>query len=270
MATQRDMAAPRQCTLLGLPPELRDQILDYALSSELGTKGVPLPEGAAVTKQAQCLAWTINFDRHCPLATYLSLMRCNGQLWREVTAYLLQDSTQTIPAKVTIHTGYPDMVAEWTCIPQPPALVQDLDISVKLRNLFDPALSTPHQHNVLLRPLYEIIRRYIMKGPHFAREPLLRTPLKLRTVRITMSSAIPLEDLIYVYGSPAVQIAVLCGHLKGLLARLARSGIMMGAVEALELGVEGEKMERFPVTMNIWDEQDYVFFNDAGFRWDQL
>ncbi|TKA64169.1 hypothetical protein B0A55_10715 [Friedmanniomyces simplex] len=120
------------------------------------------------------------------------------------------------------------MTTEWKCIPRPPTTqqaAQDLLICIKMRKLFEPALNTPHQHDVLLRPLFDILRR-------------------LRTVRVELSSSIPLEELVYVYGSPAVQLEVLFGHLKGLVARLARSGLLNGAVAVLEVCLDGQKTDR--------------------------
>jgi len=84
---------------------------------------------------------------------------------------------------------------------------------------------------------------------------------------VVLSSAIPLEDLFWVYGSPAVQLEVLFGKLSGLVARLARSAVLSGAVDHMEVCLEGKETVRVPVTSNVWDEQDYIFFADAGFSW---
>ncbi|TKA82521.1 hypothetical protein B0A55_01233 [Friedmanniomyces simplex] len=261
------MATPPTPTFLGLPQELRDCIYDYALHAE--------HRNPAVSQAAlPCAAWTIHFNKHHPQATFLSLTQCNRQLWREITAYLAHQARPTdVPAKLNIHTAYPDMTTQWSCIPRPPTTqqaAQDLLIRIKMRKLFEPALSTPHQHDVLLRPLFDILRRFIFRGPHSARARPLRQPLRLRTVRVELISAIPFEELVYVYGSPAVQLEVLFGHLKALVARLARSGLLNGAVAALEVCLDGQKTDQIPVTSDSWDERDHVFFANAGFRWDPV
>jgi len=159
------MSNPPPCSLLGLPQELRDGIYEYALNAESGPacSSTTWIDRTVSHKQAHCAGWTIHFDRQCPRATYLSLVRCNRQLWREITSLLEYPATPQGTARLTAtfapHTR--SISTEWTCIPRSPSQLQDLFISVNVRNLFDPSLSTPHQHDVLLRPVFEILRRYV-------------------------------------------------------------------------------------------------------------
>ncbi|KAK1815187.1 hypothetical protein LTR12_010446 [Friedmanniomyces endolithicus] len=243
------MATPKTPAFLGLPQELRDCIYDYALQAEHPKTSSSVSNRAY--KEVQAGVWTLNFDKQPPCATYLSLLRCNQQLYRELTAYLANDALQSdVAAKLDVRTMYPDMLTAWTRIPRPPTqAAQDLHIAVRMRNLFDPGLYTRQRPTILLQPLFEILRCYSFKGPYFARAQRLRQPLKLRTVRFTLTSAIPLEKLVHVYGSPAAQLEALFRKLGELIARLARSGLLVGAVAAME---------------------DYVFFANAGFRWDQV
>ncbi|KAK0253036.1 hypothetical protein LTS09_011946 [Friedmanniomyces endolithicus] len=252
-----------------IPQELRDCIYDYALQAEHPETLSSVSNRAC--KEAQAGVWTLNFDKLPPCATYLSLLRCNQQLYREITAYLANDARRSdVAAKLDVRATYPHMLTAWTRIPRPPTqAAQDLHIAVRMRSLFDPGLYTRQRPTILLQPLFEILRCYSLRGPYFARAQRLRQPLKLRTVRLTLSSAIPFENLVHVYGSPAAQLEALFRKLGELIARLARSGLLVGTVAAMEVCLEGQDTLRVPVTSNIFDEQDYVFFANAGFRWDQ-
>jgi hypothetical protein len=73
--------------------------------------------------------------------------------------------------------------------------------------------------------------------------------------------------VIYVYGFPAEQLDTLFRDFRGYMAIFARSGLPYGDIDAFELRVEGKEYERIPVTSDIWDEPDYVYFLNGGYRW---
>ncbi|EMC96157.1 hypothetical protein BAUCODRAFT_147805 [Baudoinia panamericana UAMH 10762] len=252
---------------LTLPKELRDSIYEYALDGNTQVHVVP-----TTTERTQCTAWRLHHSTTPPVATYLSLLRCCRETYREVTALLNRASLPASTTVLQLHAAYPDMQTAFLRIPRPPERLHDLHIDLKLGNMWDPVFNTPGQQEVLMRPLFEILKRYCHYGPHMGRNQPLITPLKLDVVQIVVSSAITLSELDFVFDSPRSRLAMLFGRFKNLLMKLARSGILFDAIHAFEVRLRADLFDgdwhRMPVTSNMWDEQDYVFYHNAGFSWD--
>ena len=85
-----------------------------------------------------------------------------------------------------------------------------------------------------------------------------------------MAPPYPFEEMTYVYGFPAQQLETLFNDFKRVMCRLGRSGILFGSVGKFDLRLEGKEWHRIPVTSNIWDEDDYTFFQIADFKWDAV
>ncbi|KAK5122759.1 hypothetical protein LTR85_003674 [Meristemomyces frigidus] len=263
------MAVASTCLFLSLPQELRDHVYTYALGSDRcstsGTQDLaPLLEVLATPS----VLWKIGTTPQAPIATYLSLMFCCHQLLDEMETFLTYShDPEGSTAKLTLALAYPNATARWSCVPRPPHQLQNLDITLKMSNIFHPATSGPGLHEIFLRPVFEVLKRYIHFGPHLARQSPLPEALKLTNIRITIVPAISFDDMTFVYGNPAQQLAMLAGRMKRMMERLARSGLLFGVVNVLEMRLLDEEWSRMPVTSNVWDEQDYVLFQDLGFRW---
>lgn len=258
------MAHPTACPSLSLPQELRDGIYEFALNTADGhVQDLRELPSASTCRSA---GWTLHLGDRAPTATFLSLMLCCRQLRVEVGQFLRQCQGQ---AKLQIHASYPDMKTEWSFIQTPPEQLTELDISLKIGNLFDPRLDYLEYEDVLFRPVFDILKRFIHSGPHLARTRPLSQPLELRTVRITIASATPVNEMTYVFASPAATLYMMFGRFNALLGRLARSGLLVGVIGAFEAKMEGdeEEWERTAVSSDVWDEEDHVFIKDLGFRW---
>jgi hypothetical protein len=253
-------------SFLNLCQELRDIIYNYALDADFLDVHLQTQLKERTTRQ-QHDAWTVHYDKSPPAATFLSLLLTCRQMHHDLESYLCQKARCSSTAKLELKTAWPHMVPQWTSIPRPPAQLTDLHITVKISNLFDPALSMTDQHRILLRPIFEVLQRYVRYGPYMSRQQPLLQPLKIGNVRIALFSAIPLDEMTWVFGNPGERLEMLHAQLKPLLARLARSGMVYGAVESFELSVNDQEPERMPVTANMWNEEDYVFFDHIGFRW---
>jgi len=78
---------------------------------------------------------------------------------------------------------------------------------------------------------------------------------------------VPFEEMGEIYGFPQRQLESLYVEFKGLLRRFARSGLPWGMIDGFEVRFGREdRFEIVPVTSNIWDENDFVFFQYGGFN----
>ena len=259
------------CPFLTLPQELRDLIFKYALTEDR----ISLEDGTAChdrrIKQLRTerWEWTVAYASNAPISASVSLMRCNQQLHLEMKEYLQNgDESSTSLAKLTTLMAYPSLVPTWTHIPAPPEKIDMLDILVKVDYMYHPALMSLGPHNAILTTIFEMLKRYIHRGPHLAKPTPLVQPLELKTVRITVAPPVPFEEMTYVYGWLAQQLKGLYDQFKALMRRFGRSGIVFGSIGAFELRLEGQDWERIPVTSFIWDEEDHTFFRHGGFKWD--
>ena len=258
---------------LRLPRELRDLILDHALSDEDQSPDFELATSDCKTKNLTVAsvggAWNVHYAGTAPTATYLNVMLCNRQLRTEMQD-LLQSAQKRkgIPAKLTVLMAYPSLRPTWTYVPQPPSKTNALDILVKIDSMYHPALITRGSDSAMMTAVFETLKRYIHRGPHLARASSLHQPLHLETVRLTLAPPMPFGDLTFFYGNPTQQLESLFNDFRALLSRLGRSGIPFGSIGAFEVRVEGKEWHRIPVTSDIWDEDDHVFFKNGGYEWD--
>ena len=257
---------------LTLPRELRDLILEYALSDDDG----PLAEDHAASSTCRIKRqttgnerweWSIQYDSAAPRSVYLNILSCNKQLKTEIEE-LVSRSRDSLPAKLMLVMAYPNLWPAWTNIPGPPDQIKTLDILIKANHMYHPAFMSNGPHNAILTTVFEVMKRYIHRGPHFARPSPLSRPLTLDTVRITLAPPVPFEDMTYVYGFPAQQLEILFNEFKTLMRRLCRSGLFSPALESFELSLVGNESTCVNVTSNIWDEADYTFFQNGGYCWD--
>ncbi|KAK0874139.1 hypothetical protein LTR87_011692 [Friedmanniomyces endolithicus] len=263
------MAIPTTLALLGLPQELRDRIYDYALNAEHNHNTAPPADRGY--RQAQVGPWTLNFDTQPPQATYLSLLRCNRQLYQEVTKYLAHNDPQTdITAELDLHAKFPDMTTEWKCVPRCPSqAAQDLHISLNMLNLLDREFKAQDYHTVLLKPLFEIIKYYVFKGPYFARSQPLRQRLKLGTVIITVIAATPVDGVVHRYPGLGGGLELLFRRLQSGVGCLAGSGLLEGTVGALGIHSDGQPNPyRYEVQSHKYQEVNRISLARAGIRWD--
>ncbi|KAK0248655.1 hypothetical protein LTR12_010566 [Friedmanniomyces endolithicus] len=245
------MAIQSTLALLGLPQELRDRIYDYAINAEHDHNTAPPADRGH--RQAQAGPWTLKFDTQPPQATYLSLLRCNRQLYQEVKKYLAHNDPQTdVTAELDLHAKFPDMTAEWKCVPRCPSqAAQDLHISLNMRNLLDREFKAQDAHTLLLKPLFEILKCYVFKGPYFARSQPLHRSLELGTVH---------HGDYCDTGRWRLQSGVGC---------LAGSGLLEGAVGALEIHSDGQPNPyRYEVQSHKYQEVNRTSLARAGIRWD--
>ena len=234
---------------IDLPQELRDQILGYAIAADVAPSLVldrndKDGEEHILANESSGITWTLQqqTQRTRLAATYLSVMLSCRQMYYDVQHLVTSVSASPRPtAKLTLDLVYPSVTPTWTSIPCPPEQIRELDISIKLARMFHPTFFTKDQQNTLLRPVFEMLRHYIHRGPLFTSAAPLPKPLDLDVLRISMSPAIPLEDMTWVFGNPTLQLDVLYGHFQVLVRRLARSGLLYGSVRALECRLmEGE------------------------------
>lgn len=76
----------------------------------------------------------------------------------------------------------------------------------------------------------------------------------------------PLAEMDQAYGFPMEQLETLFVGFKALLIRFCRSGLPYESIDFFEVRMDGKKWDRIPVTSNIWDEEDFVFFQYGGFN----
>ena len=261
------MAHACQSKLLEVCQEVRDAIFQQAIEQDVRDSAAPTDLNTS-SVQAQQSQWTLHYERTAPAPVYLNIVSTNRQLYQEIHTYMARSIHACPPAEMVLSAAYPQATAAWSRMSCPPEHIRDLILRVKLSNLFDPALSTTTgQHDILLRPIYEVLKRFTTHGSFLAREKPLVQGLKLRTASIVIGSAIPLADMIYVYGSPQAQIDMLHDRLKPLLTRLAGSGVLAGIVDKeLELCNEGTEPVRIPVSAELWNEVEYVHFRSLGFE----
>lgn len=256
---------------LALPRELRILIFEYAISERIAAENPTLPQCRIkrLTTGNERWEWDVRYDSNAPVATYLSLMLCNSQLAAETKDFLeRRRDHERQPASMALLMAYPSLYPRWEHIPGPPEFIRTLDIIVKVDHMYHPAFMTNGPHNATLKTIFEMLKRYIHRGPHLARPSPLSQPLQLNTLQITMAPPEPFEDMTYVYGFPAQQLETLFTEFKGLMRRLGRSGILSGSLGAFELRLEGKEWHRIPMTFNIWDEEDYTFFQSGSYKWD--
>lgn len=177
---------------------------------------------------------------------------------------------ERLSAKLLLVMAYPDLWPAWHHIPGPPSHLKDLNILIKADHMYHPAFMSRGPYNAILTTVYETVKRYVHRGPHLARPSPLLNPLKLDTVRVTLAPPLPFEEMTYVYGFPAQQLEALFDEFKGLMERLCRSGLMFTDVQAFEVRIVGREFERIPVTSNLWDEDDHIFFQRGGYRWNSV
>ncbi|KAK3705802.1 hypothetical protein LTR37_013109 [Vermiconidia calcicola] len=261
------------CKLLILPRELRDLILDYAIFD--GQNGAD--DGlSCVERRSQRLTagderwqWNIEYTSQAHIPAYLGLMKTNRQLNFEVKEYIRGISEEDrLPAKMTMVLAYPDVTPTWTHMPMPPNKIDKLEILVKVDHMYHPAYMGQGPANAIARLVFEVLRRYLHRGPHLARATPLQEPLHLHTVEITLAPPQPLEEMTYVYGFPAEQLRILAHELCDVMRRLGRSGIVFGSVDFFKFRLEGHDWRLIPVTSRIWDEQDSALFTSGGYCWD--
>ena len=259
------------CPFLRLPQELRDLIFEYALSEDRIENETAASLTHRIKRQStgnERWEWNVYYDSAAPTAAYLSLMLCNRQLRKEVQQFLGGSDDQPPPSKTTVVIAYPIVTTVWTHVPRPPDKTTILDILLKIDHIYHPVFISHGAHNAILTTVFGLLKRYIHRGPHLARPSPLPRPLELDTVQITLAPPVPFEEMTYVYGFPAQQLETLFNDFKRLICRLARSGIPFGSIGAFDLRLEGKEWHRIPATSNIWDEDDYTFFQNVGFNWD--
>ena len=261
------------CPFLELPQELRDIILSYALGEYQHRTDGDTPYCGSRVKRLQFgnkrWEWEIPYPSSAPLSAYLSLMMCNRHLYHELQEYLDRARKgESTPAKITLNMAYPVITPTWTSIPQPPKDTSALEILIKVDHMYHPVYMTHGPRNAILIAVFEVLKQYIHRGPHLSRLSALCQPLHLETVRITLAPPMPFEDMTFVYGLPAQQLDKLFNEFKTLMCRLGRSGVLFPSIDVFKVRMEGKEWEHIPVSSNIWDEADYVFFQHGGYKWD--
>lgn len=262
---------------LELPRELRDIIFEYATSegneradnaiSRIDSRTQRLPFGSFNAAPLRKWEWNVRYPSVAPISPCTSLSLCSRQLNDEINDFLNRRKEDGMLSKLTLVLCYPDLTPTWTHYPAPPHMTRTLDLLVKVDYMYHPVFINQGAHNAILYTVFEVLKRYIHRGPHLSKPSPLVEPLQLDVLRITVAPPMPFEDMTHVYGWPAQQLEDLFTQFKAVLCRFARSGIPFGSVGALEIRVERKEWHRFPVTSNIWNEEDYVLFNDAGYKW---
>lgn len=257
-------------SFLGLPQELRDLIFEYAINTETVPTDLGKEERSESTFDIshRHLLWRVSGTDGAPAATYLNIMRCNRQLRNEIGLFLQHPKPDQATAKLELNLTYSLVTPRWTAIPAPPEQTSVLDINIKLGHMWHPALEGADAHEPILRPVFEILKRYISYGPNFGKPSRLQQPLKLDTVRMTVDSAVPVEDMTYVFDNPTLRLQLLFEQFKMSLTRLAHSGLPPDRLGAVEVRMDGWDWSRIPVFADMWEEQDYLRFKSLGFDWD--
>ena len=261
--------------LLNLPQEVRDLIYEYALTENNGRTIDDQNTSAHRRVKRQATAherwlWSIHYPATAPHSTYLSILSCNRQLRDEIREHVTQLQKARPPtAKLLLVMAYPDLWPSWHHVPGPPDQIKTLDILVKVDHMYHPAFMTHGPHNAILTTVFEIVKRFCYLGPHLARPSVLRQPLQLITVRITMAPPVPFEEMTHVYGFPKPQLEALFREFKMLLRRMCTSGILFDAVHTFEVRVVGSEWERIFTTTKRGHEDDFAFFNGGGYRWER-
>jgi hypothetical protein len=261
--------------LLALPIELRDLIFEYALTDDGCHQADEhtSPSNARIKRQTtgnERWEWSIHYASTAPPSAYLSLLSCNRQLKSELEDFIYRPSYKPPPAELLLVMAYPNLYSSWHHIPGPPETTKRLDIFIKADHMYHPAFMSNGPHNAILTTVFSTLKRYIHRGPHLARPSPLDQPLILDTVKVTLAPPMPFEEMMHVYGFPAQQLEILYEEFRGLMKRLCRSGLVWPDITAFELSLVGkeDESERVLVTSNVWDEEDYVFFQSGGYCWD--
>lgn len=262
-----------KATFLTLPQEIRDLIFEFAIGEDAYNADVVRLASGYRTKRipignSNRWAWECRHASQAPFPEYLCLMLCNRQLEREIREFLNrpQDASRR-PAKLVMLLEYPNLWLTWTQLPDPPRQIETLELLIKVSHMYHPAYISRGSQNAILTAVSDTLKRFVYRGPHLSRPSALPKPLHLKTVRITVAPPIAFEDMKQTYGFPAQQLEALFAGFKALLQRFCRSGLPFQLIDAFEVRLEGdEKYDRIPVTSNIWDEIDFIFFQYGGFN----
>ena len=258
-----------RCRFLELPLEVRDLIFEFTIaedaydpndiraSSEYRRKRIAI-------SRSDRWAWEAHHQSQAPFPEYLCLQLCNRQLNREIREFIFRP--QRAPAVITMLLEYPHMWSIFTKLAQPPDVIKCLDIEIKVNHMYHPAYISRGSQSAILSAVSDIVKRFVHRGPHLSRPSPLVRQLHLDTVRITLAPHLPLAALSQVYGFPEQQLETLFTDFKTLLTRFCRSGIPYGLIDFFEVRRERGPWHRLPVTSNIWDEQDFVFFQYGGYN----
>ncbi|KAK5172570.1 uncharacterized protein LTR77_002690 [Saxophila tyrrhenica] len=260
--------------LLLLPLELRNSIYEYVLLHP------PEPDDdieqstserrpKRITTRNDRWQWTMQYTSSPPTANYYNILRVNRQLHHEIKDFLrLQQALHgPQPAHITLLIDNPNITPSHISLPQTPTNTTTLDLLVKVAQMYHPVYISRPPHNTLLLAIFEVLKTYFHRGPHLARPTPLSQKLHLEKVRITIAPPQPLEEMTYVYGFPQGQLETLFEDFDWYLKKFARSGLAWGDVEGIEYRLMAKEWRSVGVRSDVWDEGDYVFFKDGGYRW---
>ena len=262
------------CRFTRLPQEIRDTIFEYALSkgelviykqdnmTERRTKRLP------PMSDDNRWEWNVHYPIRAPITPALSLRLSSRQLNLEMAKWIeTKTGHDDSGAELTLRMGYPNITPEWTHFTIPPKQVSNLHVILKVDQMYHPAYIGRGPLSATLTATFEILKRYIHYGPHLDKPSALHRPLHLKTARVTIAPPVPFSEMTHIYGFPTQQLETIFEDFKRLMERLGRSGLPGHSIDAFEIRMEGRDWQRIPVTSNIWDENDFVFFQNAGFKW---
>ncbi|KAF2163816.1 hypothetical protein M409DRAFT_57293 [Zasmidium cellare ATCC 36951] len=250
---------------LELPQEVRDLIYSFAFDETLSPppeyreflddKEVsPSPEPSVFGIDVKPSPFKTHYPSTPPRPAWYALLLCCRQTAADVREYFTSkschsDDTATLTLTLTSTTAK----AFWTSLP---TTTRNLQINLLVTHFFDAALLHPYpspKDNIALHTIFNLLKRYLTRGPHLAHPSKLPEPTRpsLESVTIKVAPAWKEEDMAFMYGNPAEQLGVVKGVLRGWVEGFCASAAVLGGVGRVEVEGVGE----WVVTGDVWDEE---------------
>lgn len=260
-----------RCQFLETCQELRDMIYEYALVDDITDE----EEDEAVqdalfgeqhdTRGHELLLsrWKLQYRPLPRSPTWLSLLRCNRQLAKEVRTFMASKHSQSeAVAKATVYLKYPYCTTQWQTLPRHPADIETLDLLIKVDYMYHPDIQPPSDK--LFAIVFELMKRYTHHGPYLARVSKLGRPLSLENVRLTFT--LPHRNMDYIYGNPRMQLMMLYESLRNVMIRCARSGLIKGAIGGIQMRTEDNPDETIDAKgLYVLEDGDALDFRQKGY-----
>lgn len=259
-------------SFLALPPEIRDLIYQYATEETLPWPesftekygDIPKPCHLASLQQVWELEGNpidpllVNYPSSPPRPTWLSLLRCCRTTHSDMKhLFPLTDPTSQMsprcdPDHATAHllltlTSTTSTIT-WLSLRCHPLHLKVLHIKLHLSDLWAADLTSghPQTENRIIHALFLLLRQFFTFGPHLSREAEILTPIRLKTVVLSLEAGPHSEEscrntdrllqrFLFSEGHANQQMATIAGVLVIWLQRFASSGLLCGYVEELHL-----------------------------------
>ncbi|KAK4503474.1 hypothetical protein PRZ48_004389 [Zasmidium cellare] len=215
------MMIEQQSPFLALPQEVRDLIYGFAFDETLSppTQFKEFVDDKELTPETPPSAFRTLYPSTPPRPAWYALLLTCRQTAADVREYFASAGCSDDTASLTVTLTSTTATTIWTALPT--ASPQNLEIELLLTHPFDARLLHPYpsaKDNLALRSIFNVLKRYITRGPFLPRPTPLASPNSLETVRISVQPAWKEEDMAFFFGNPAEQFRVVVEGLKGWIA----------------------------------------------------